>query len=410
MANKPQEVTVIIGGGHAAGALLATLQQSKYQHEVVLVGEEQHPPYQRPPLSKSYLAGEVEQESLYLKPSSLYENAGYQLRLGVRVDHIDRSSKTIRLSDQSTIQYNRLVLATGSQVRRMKSPGAESKGIYYLHDIADADALREELIPGKRLVIVGGGFVGLEVAASAVKKGVRVTVLEAAERLMQRVTGPEISAFFYARHRDAGVDLRLDTGVIGFETGDHGRVAGVTLANGDTVSADIVLVSIGVIPDTALAEAADLACDGGILVDEHTRTNDPAILAIGDCTRHRNLFFEGRQRLESVANAVDQARTAAATLMGEDKPYDSVPWFWSNQYDIRLQMVGLSQGHDQRVMRGTLGDKEFAVFYLRDGCVIAVDAVNLPIAFMVGKQLVQLRKVVSTDLLGDQHTDLKSLL
>lgn len=260
------------------------------------------------------------------------------------------------------------------------------------------------------MVIVGGGFVGLEVAASAVKKGVRVTVLEAAERLMQRVTGPEISAFFYARHRDAGVDLRLDTGVIGFETGDHGRVAGVTLANGDTVSADIVLVSIGVIPDTALAEAADLACDGGILVDEHTRTNDPAILAIGDCTRHRNLFFEGRQRLESVANAVDQARTAAATLMGEDKPYDSVPWFWSNQYDIRLQMVGLSQGHDQRVMRGTLGDKEFAVFYLRDGCVIAVDAVNLPIAFMVGKQLVQLRKVVSTDLLGDQHIDLKSLL
>ena len=410
MANKSQQVTVIVGGGHAAGALLAALLQGRYPHEVVLVGEEPHPPYQRPPLSKHYLAGEVEQESLYLKPRSLYDNAGYQLRLGVRVDQIDRDSKTVKLSDHSMIRYDHLVLATGSQVRRLTSPGAELKGIYYLHDIADADALREALVPGKRLVIVGGGFVGLEVAASAVKKGVSVTVLEAAERLMQRVTGPEMSAFFEARHRDAGVEVRLDTGVTGFETGDHGRVAGVRLANGDMVPADIVLVSIGVIPDTALAEAAGLACDGGILVDEFTRTDDPAILAIGDCTRHRNLFFEDRLRLESVANAVDQARTAAAVLMGEDKPYDSVPWFWSNQYDIRLQMVGLSQGHDQRVMHGHPADKGFAVFYLRDGRVIAVDAVNLPIAFTVGKQLVQRRQAVSKDLLSDPHTDLKSLL
>jgi 3-phenylpropionate/trans-cinnamate dioxygenase ferredoxin reductase subunit len=182
------------------------------------------------------------------------------------------------------------------------------------------------------------------------------------------------------------------------------------LANGDTVSADIVLVSIGVIPDTALAEAAGLTCDGGILVDEFTRTDDPAILAIGDCTRHRNLFFEDRLRLESVANAVDQARTAAAVLMGEDKPYDSVPWFWSNQYDIRLQMVGLSQGHDQRVMHGSPADKGFVVFYLRDGCVIAVDAVNLPIAFMVGKQLVQRRMILNTELLSNPDADLTLLL
>ena len=410
MANKSQEVTVIVGSGHAAGALLAALLRGRYQHEVVLIGEEPHPPYQRPPLSKNYLAGEVEQESLYLKPRSVYENAGYQLRLGVRVDQIDRDSKTVRLSDHSKIKYDRLVLATGSQVRRLTSPGAKLKGIYYLHDMADADALREVLVPGKRLVIVGGGFVGLEVAASAVKKGVHVTVLEAAGRLMQRVTGPEMSAFFYARHRDAGVDVRLDTGVTGFETGDHGFVAGVRLANGDTVSADIVLVSIGVIPDTALAEAAGLTCNGGILVDEFTRTDDPAILAIGDCTRHRNLFFEDRLRLESVANAVDQARTAAAVLMGEDKPYDSVPWFWSNQYDIRLQMVGLSQGHDQRVMHGSPADKGFVVFYLRDGCVIAVDAVNLPIAFMVGKQLVQRRMILNTELLSNPDADLTLLL
>jgi 3-phenylpropionate/trans-cinnamate dioxygenase ferredoxin reductase subunit len=260
------------------------------------------------------------------------------------------------------------------------------------------------------LVIVGGGYIGLEVAASAIKKGVNVTVLEAADRLMQRVTGPEMSAFFYAKHRGAGVDVRLNTAVTGFEAGDQGRVAGVTLADGGTVPADVVLVSIGVIPETALAEAAGLPCDDGIVVDEFTRTGDPDILAIGDCTRHRNLFFEKMQRLESVANAVDQARTAAATLMGEEKPYDSAPWFWSNQYDVRLQMVGLSQNHDQRVLRGSTEDKEFAVFYLRGGSVIAVDAVNLPIAFMVGKQLVQHRKSVCAKALSDPRTDLKSLV
>ena len=284
------------------------------------------------------------------------------------------------------------------------------KGIHYLHDIADTDTLRDQLSPGARLVIVGGGYIGLEVAASASKKGVNVTVLEGAERLMQRVTGVEMSSFLYAKHSGSGVDVRLNTAVTGFKAGDQGRVAGVTLANGETVDADVVLVSIGVIPETALAEAAGLSCEDGILVDEYVRTSDPSILAIGDCTRHRNLFFEKMQRLESVANAVDQARTAAATLMGEDKPYDSAPWFWSNQYDVRLQMVGLSQDHDERVMRGSTEDKAFAVFYLREGCVIAVDAVNMPIAFMVGKQLVQHRKSISADVLSDLDVELKSLI
>lgn len=410
MTTSEKQTTVIVGGGHAAGALMTTLLQKKYQHEVILVGEEPHPPYQRPPLSKNYLAGDVDQASLYLKPRSVYESAGYQLRLGVRVDQVDRDSKTIRLSDQDTLKYDRLVLATGSHVRRLNAPGADLQGIYYLHDIADTDALRDQLAPGKRLVIVGGGYIGLEVAASAIKKGVNVTVLEAAERLMQRVTGPEVSEFFYTKHRDSGVDVRLNTAVIGLEAGDQGNVTGVTLANGSTVPADIVLVSIGVIPETALAEAAGLPCDDGIVVDEFTRTGDPSILAIGDCTRHRNLFFDKMQRLESVANAVDQARTAAATLMGEKKPYDSAPWFWSNQYDVRLQMVGLSQNHDQRVLRGCIEDEEFAVFYLREGCVISVDAVNLPMAFMVGKKLVHLGKKVNAEALGDLDCELKSLV
>lgn len=410
MVNTQKETTVIVGGGHAAGALMTTLLQKKYQNEVVLVGEEIHPPYQRPPLSKNYLAGDVGQDSLYLKPCSVYEDAGHQLRLGLRAEQIDRDKKIIRLSDQDTLKYGRLVLATGSHVRRLNAPGADLKGIHYLHDMADSDALREQLLPGKRLVIVGGGYIGLEVAATAVKKGLNVTVLEAAERLMQRVTGPEISSFFLAKHRDAGVDVCLNTAVIGFEADNQDRVAGVTLENGGTVPADIVLVSIGIMPETALAEAAGLPCDDGIVVDEYTCTGDPDILAIGDCTRHRNLFFEQPQRMESVANAVDQARTAAATLMGEHKPYDAAPWFWSNQYDVRLQMVGLSKDHDQRVVRGNPGDGSFAVFYIREGHLIAVDAVNLPMAFMVGKKLVYLRKRVSSEALSDVDVDLKSLV
>ena len=410
MANRRQDATVIVGGGHAAGALLTTLLQKKYQQEVVLVGEEPHPPYQRPPLSKNYLAGEIDEESLYLKPRSVYDDAGYQLRLGERAEHIDRDNKTITLSDQSTLKYGQLVLATGSRVRYLNAQGADLKGLHYLHDIADSDALREQFVPGKSLVIVGGGYIGLEVAAIAVKAGLKVTVLEAAERLMQRVTGPEISAFFYAKHRGAGVDVRLDTAVTGFEAGNHGYVAGVTLADGTTVPADFVLVSVGIAPETALAEAAGLPCDDGILVDEYTRTNDPDILAIGDCTRHRNLFFEQTQRMESVANAVDQARTAAATLMGEDRPYDAAPWFWSNQYDVRLQMVGLSHAHDERVVRGKPEDEAFAVFYLREGHLIAVDAVNLPMAFMVGKKLVYQHREVKAQALRDPDIELKSLI
>jgi 3-phenylpropionate/trans-cinnamate dioxygenase ferredoxin reductase component len=410
MTTKEKETTVVVGGGHAAGALLTTLIQKKYPHNIVLVGDEPYPPYQRPPLSKNYLAGSVDRESLYLKPSSVYENAGHQLKLGVRVEQINRSNKTILLSDQSTLTYDRLVLATGSRVRRLKVPGADLKGIHYLHDIADTDVLRDQLNPGKRLVIVGGGYIGLEVAAIAIKAGLDVTVLESSERLLQRVTGPEISEFFYSKHRSAGVDVRLTTTATEFATDGLGHVTGVVVANGNTLPADIVLVSVGVVPETKLAESAGLACDDGILVDEHTRSNDPSILAIGDCTRHRNLFFKQMQRVESVANAVEQARTAAATLMGEDKPYDNVPWFWSNQYDVRLQMVGLSQNHDQRVVRGDPADKGFAVFYLSEGRLIAVDAVNMPMAFTVGKQLVYEGKNVNAEKLSNLDIELKSLI
>lgn len=409
MTEKKQHTTVVVGGGHAAGALLANLLQQKYQGKVVLVGEEHYPPYQRPPLSKAYLSGEAEHKSLLLKPLSAYEGAGFQMHLGVRVDSIDRASRCLSLSDQSTLSYDRLVLATGSKVRRLNATGIESKGIHYLHDIADADQLRQALAPGKRLVIVGGGYIGLEVAASSTKLGVKVTVLEAAERLMQRVTGPEVSAFLHEKHARAGVDVRLGSAVKGFKADGQGQVEGVMLGSGECVPADVVLISIGVVAAADLAEAAGIACEDGILVDENVRTNDPAILAIGDCTRHKNLFFEETQRLECVSNAVDQARIAAAILAGEDKPYESVPWFWSNQFDVRLQMVGLSEGHDQRVVRGCPDGETFAVFYLRDSNVVAVDAVNMPLAFMVGKKLVARRAKVEAQSLADIEYDIKSL-
>ncbi|MDT0617445.1 FAD-dependent oxidoreductase [Salinisphaera sp. P385] len=404
------ETTVIVGAGHAAGMLTTTLIQKKYDGKIVIVGEEAHLPYQRPPLSKAYLSGEVELSSLYLKPQETYDKAGVTLSLDTRVEAIDRDSRELTLADGSGLTYDNLVLATGSQVRRIPVPGADLDGIHYLRTIADVDALRPALTAGQRLVIVGGGYIGLEVAAVAAKLGVSVTVLETEGRVMARVTGETISRYFERKHREAGVDLRTGTRVVAFEAGDDGQVSGVTCDDGSTVPADLVLVSIGIQPETTLAEAAGLPCDDGILVDEYTRTDDPHILAIGDCTRHRNLYFDQPVRLESVANAVDQARTAAATLTGGDQPYNAAPWFWSNQYDLRLQMVGLSEGHDATAIRGNPDDDAFAVFYLKQGKLVAVDAVNMPPAFMAGKKLVGARAAVEPATLIDLDVDLKSIM
>jgi 3-phenylpropionate/trans-cinnamate dioxygenase ferredoxin reductase component len=410
MTNECTEPTVIVGGGHAAGALLTALIQNQYANNLVLVGEEPYAPYQRPPLSKNYLSGDVDQESLYLKPQSLYESAGFNLRLGVRVEQIDRIKNTVYLSDQTSLRYNKLVLATGSRVRHMKVPGSELEGIYHLQGIADSDVLKEKLCEGKRLVIVGGGYIGLEVAAVAVKKGLAVTLLEASERLLQRVTGPEVSEFYYAKHSSAGVDIRLNSAVTGFEANGCSKVAGVRLEDGSLVPADLVLVSVGVVPETTLAQNAGIACDDGILVDEYTQTNDQSILAIGDCTRHRNLFYDRQLRVGSVANAVEQARTAAETLAGTPKPLNYVPWFWSNQYDVRLQMVGLSEGYDERVVRGNISEDGFSVFYIRENRVVAVDAINNPQAFLVGKQLVSQGRSVNLQAIKNLNIELRSLV
>lgn len=412
MPGLSQERTIIVGAGHAAGMLIKTLLQNQYDGEIVLVGDEPHVPYQRPPLSKAFLAGETDLESLYLKPRASYDKAGVELRLGQTVRALDRDRKRVELAAGDSLPYDRLVLATGSIPRHLTVPGSQSKGIHYLRDIADVQALRGQLDDHqRRLVIVGGGYIGLEVAAVAVKAGLAVTVLEAEERVMARVTGPEVSDYFQHRHRQAGVDLRLGTAVTEFEADDAGWVRSVLCDDGSRVPTDVALISVGIVPETALAEAAGLACDDGILVDECCRTDDPDILAIGDCTRHRNLYFEKPVRMESVANAVEQARVAAATLMGLEAVYDAAPWFWSNQYDIRLQIAGLCVGYDQTVLRGSPADAdEFAVFYLREGRLIAVDAINDPRAFMVGKKLVARRRRVDPAQLADRTTELKSLV
>ena len=398
---------VIAGAGHAAGQLVATLRQKKYPGRIVLVGEEPWLPYQRPPLSKKFLAGELEAERLYVKPASFYDAPDIETRLSTRVEAIDRAEHSIRTSDGKTIPYTQLVIATGSRVRRLMVPGSELAGIHYLRDIRDVDAIRQGLASARHLVIVGAGYIGLEVAAVARRLGHEVTVVEMAGRVMSRVVSPELSAFYESVHRDEGVALELDTGIEGF-SGESGQVTGVTTTGGRTIPADLVVVGVGILPNSELAADAGLPVDDGIIVDERCATADPDVYAIGDCTAHPSRIYGGRLRLESVQNALEQAKVVATNLCGGDLVYDQVPWFWSDQYDIKLQIVGLSRGYDQTVMRGDPATRSFSCVYLREGQMIAIDAVNAPKDFMQAKALIAGGVRPDPRLLADPHTPLKT--
>jgi 3-phenylpropionate/trans-cinnamate dioxygenase ferredoxin reductase component len=414
------EAIVIIGAGHAAGELAISLRQNGYAGRVVMVGEEHHLPYQRPPLSKAYLAGEVARESLYLKPQASYDKAGVELICGTRVEAIERSRKAVIFSNGDALLYDKLALTTGGRVRRLgvpDGPRAEQMSNYhYLRTIDDVSRLRTQFERGLRLVVIGGGYIGLEVAAVAKKHGLHVTVLEALPRVLARVTAPEISSFYQTVHRQAGVDVRTGVEVKGFEFDASRNALNAVVCRdhnrgGDLlVPADLVIVGIGIHPNVELAQAAGLAVDNGIVVDEFTRTADHEIVAAGDCTNHPNEILGRCIRLESVPNAVEQARAAAATLCSKERPYRAVPWFWSDQYDLKLQMVGLSEGYDQLVLRGSPEKRSFAAFYLKEECVIAVDAVNRAKEFMVGKRLVAERKPAVPAKLRDEAIDVKTLL
>lgn len=396
---------IIIGAGHAAGQAVASLRQEGYTDAITIIGDEPHVPYQRPPLSKHYLAGTQGLERVYLRPEKFYSDKDITLRLGETVAQISPAEQTVTTASDETLSYDRLILATGSRPRKLSIPGSDLPGIHYLRTIADVDAIRAEMGAGKKIVIVGGGYIGLEVASVCVEADMEVHVLEMESRILQRVTTPEMSAYYHQLHSSRGVHLHVDTLVSGFEGAE--RVERV-LCGERSFDADLVIVGIGIVPNVELAEAAGITCDNGIVVNERCETSAQHVYAAGDCTNHPNPVAGRRLRLESVPNAMEQARVSAANICGNPKVYDAIPWFWSDQYELKLQMVGFSTEGDTQVLRGDQASNQFAVFYLKDGNVVAADAVNSPKEFMVCKQM--LGKPVDAAKLADPETDLKSLL
>jgi 3-phenylpropionate/trans-cinnamate dioxygenase ferredoxin reductase component len=400
------ERIVIIGAGQAGVQAAATLRLEGFGGTLTLIGDESFPPYQRPPLSKAYLAGDFARERLFLKPDSFYADTACDLRLNVAATSIDRGAKSVRLSDGTTLGYDQLLLATGARVRKVAVPGADLAGVYYLRGIDDVDGLRPHFTAGARLAVVGGGYIGLEVAAVAVKHGLEVTVVEAAERVMVRAASPQLSTFYEQEHRAHGVKFLLGAMAEAFE--GTGRVEAVK-TNRDRVRADFVLAGVGIVPNCELALQAGLACDNGIMVDEFAATSDPDIFAAGDCTSHPG-FAGGRVRLESVQNAIDQAKHAVLAMLGQPAPYREVPWFWSDQYDLKLQIAGLARAGDATVQRGDPKTRKFSVFHLRDGVVAAVEAVNAAPDYIIGRKLIAARARISPERLADVAVPVKSLI
>lgn len=401
---------VIVGGGHAGGQAAASLRQEGYDGPVVLFAEEPHVPYQRPPLSKQYLAGEYGLERVHLRPAAFYETKGIEVRHGAKVAGIDAAARTVVCENGDSAAYDKLLLATGATARQLDVPGASLPGVHYLRTIADVDAIKAEFLPGKRLAVVGGGYIGLEVAAVGVALGLTVTVLEMEARVLERVAMPAMSAFYHQLHQERGVTIRTSAEVTAFAStdADTPRLTEVVCANGERVPADLAVVGVGIQPNVALAAATGLQCDDGIVVDEHACTSDPHIYAAGDCTNHPNPLLGRRLRLESVPNAMEQSRVAAANMAGNAKRYAAVPWFWSDQYDLKLQMVGFPEAGDETVARGEPASHRFATFYLRQGKLAAADAVNSPREFMAARQLVGKR--VDGAALADASADLKAVV
>lgn len=401
------ERIVVIGAGQAAAQAIATLRAEGFAGSLAVVGDEAFPPYQRPPLSKAYLAGKFERERLFLKPDSFYAEANCEFLLGVSAKALDRKAKTIALSNGRTLAYDKLLIATGTRGRKIRVPGADLPGVFYLRSIADVDALRPAIVAGKKLAIAGGGYIGLEVAAVAAKLGLEVAVFEALDRVMARAVSPPLSAFYEKEHRAAGVKFFFKTGAEAFE--GKTRLEGVR-AGGNLYPADLALVGIGAVPNVELAEQAGLACNDGIVVDSYCASvNDPAIFAAGDCTRHHGRDGEAI-RLECVQNAIDQAKHAALAMMGKPTPYREVPWFWSDQYDLKLQIAGLARAGDRLVTRGDPAARKFAVFHLRGGKVAAVEAVNAAPEYIVGRKLIADGTPVATERLADTSIPMKNIV
>ncbi|NOX83197.1 MAG: FAD-dependent oxidoreductase [Alphaproteobacteria bacterium] len=400
---------VIIGGGQAASQAAASLRQEGFAAPITILAEEERAPYQRPPLSKKFLEGALEAERLLLKPEQFYTQNSIDLRLGVRADAIDVDAKSVSLSTGEKLGYDKLIIATGSAPRELPVPGADAQGVFYLRSAADALALKPRLAEGKSIAIIGAGYVGLEVAATARKAGANVIIIETAPRVMSRVTGEFFSSYLQKHHVARGAKLLLDAKVARLETED-GRLVACAFANGEKVAIDTAVIGIGVMPSTDIAERAGIKCDNGVTVDEYCRTNIEGVFAAGDCTNHYNTHYDMNLRLESVHNAIEQAKTVAATICGKDKPYRQAPWFWSDQYDLKIQSVGVSAGHDDYFVSGNPEEDSFSVLYFSGNRLIAADCVCRPADYMVVRKLLQDQRLISMDDVKDADGDLKSLM
>lgn len=399
---------VIIGGGQAAAQACASLRLFGFEGEITLISEEAALPYQRPPLSKAYMKGELAEERLYFKPEAWYQDQNIDTVLSVCATRIDRDAQTVELEHGGTVSYDALIISTGSRPRALPVEGADLDGVFDLRSLADMERIRPRMIAGQKMVIVGAGYIGLEAAAVARQMGLDVTVLEMEDRVLARVTSPIMSEFFEAEHTRQGVNVRTGARLASLG-GVDGKVTTATLADGTTLPADIVLVGIGILPNVELAEEAGITCDNGIVTDRDARTDDPRVFAAGDCAARPLVHYDRTGRLESVHNAIEQGKLAAAAIMGKPRPPEDCPWFWSDQYDLKLQIAGLSQDYDETVVRGDIEARKFAVFYLQDGKLIAVDAINSPPEFLASKKLIMTGARLAPETLSDTSQSMKEI-
>ena len=402
------EHVIIVGASHAGAGAASALRQMGFGGDITLIGEESVAPYHRPPLSKAYLSGETDRDALLLRPEASYAQAGIALRLGERVGAIGLEDRTVQLESGERLGWDRLVLATGARVRRLPVPGADLPGVHYLRDTADVDAIRAQVAPGRPAVIIGGGYIGLETAASLTKLGMEVTLLEAQDRILQRVTSEVMSDFYRSVHAAEGV--RILEGCIASEIRESGDGLLVETSCGRSLAAHLVVIGIGVIPNSELAAFAGLEVGNGIVVNEFCQTSHPDVFAIGDVAQQRSALYGRDVRIESVPDATEQAKTVARFITGTPTAHDALPWFWSDQFDLKLQIAGLSDGHDAVVLRGDPASRSFAAWYFAGDRLLAVDAVNAPRDFMTARMALGKGKTVDKAVLADPQAELKSAL
>ena len=402
------EDLVIIGAGQSAIQCINSLKKEGYAGSITMIGEEEHLPYQRPPLSKGFLEDSVNKERLYFKKLDFFTENKIQLKLGTSANKVDLENKLVFLSDDTNLSFDKLVFATGSRVRKLDFPGSNLSSIHYLRGLDDAESIKNDMERRKEVVVIGAGYIGLEVAAIAAKKNVTVSVIEMADRVMNRTVDPQISDYYLKLHQNNGVKFIFNNSLE--EIKGSKKVESVLCSDGSEIKADMVIIGAGIIPNVELADQAGVFCDNGILVDEFGQTNYKNVYACGDCTSHPNKLLNKQLRLESVHNAMEQSKTVAFSVLAKPLEYNQVPWFWSDQYDHKLQIVGLSGEHDNVVMRGNTKDQKFMLFYTKDNQLIAVDAVNNPKEFLICRKLVANKVKIKSEMISDINTNLNDLI